>query len=273
MSRAPLDGVVLITGASSGLGAEFARQLAAEARVLILVARRRERLEALAADLRARHPSLRVVVELADLASPAEIEALVGRLDQAELAVDVLINNAGLLDEVGPFDGTRWERLDQMLQVNVVGFSHLMLRLVRPMVQRGRGAVLTVSSGFGLVFLPGFGAYSATKHYVTCLSETLRLEVGGAGVVVTQVCPGPVATEFLAAPTNRSGHDLPPWVSITPERCVRDALRGLRAGRALVVPTWWMWALLGLGRLSPRWVLRLVFRPIASYLRSAAATG
>jgi hypothetical protein len=272
MPRPPLDGTVLVTGASSGMGVEFARQVAPTARALVLVARRRERLEALRDELVAAHPRLRVEVEARDLTVSAEVDALVDSLDARGLQVDVLINNAGLLDELGLLDGSRWSGVDRMLQLNVVAFTHLVVRLYRPMVERGRGGILTVSSGFGLVALPGFAAYCGTKHYVTAFTEALRAESAGTGVVVTQACPGPVNTEFLDAPANRFGVGVPPWAMISAERCARWALGAFRSGRAMAVPTtWWIWLSIGSGRLSPRWVLRPVFALVARAMRRRAA--
>jgi short-subunit dehydrogenase len=265
----PLDGTILVTGASSGLGEAFARQLAPTARHLVLVARRAERLERLRQELVAAHPSLKVTVEVRDLARLEEVDALVGSLAEAGIGIDVLINNAGLGD-MGLLVGASWPKLEQMLRVNVLALTALTFHLYPPMVARGRGGVLNVSSGFGLVFFPGFAAYVGTKHYVTGFTDSLRIEAAGTGVVVSQVCPGPVTTEFEAGAETRLGAGVPPVLQISPDRCVRDALAGFRSGRALMVPGWLAWAGILLGRVTPRWLLRLVFAPLAWEMRRRA---
>ncbi|MEZ4235827.1 MAG: SDR family NAD(P)-dependent oxidoreductase [Myxococcota bacterium] len=273
MARPPLDGTILVTGASSGIGAAFARQLAPTARHLVLVARRAEALAALRDELVAAHPALRVTVAPCDLARPAELDALVAQLAADRVEVDVLVNNAGIGD-MGLLDGASRAKLDQMLQLNVLAVTQLTLHLYPGMVARGRGGVLFVSSGFGLVLFPGFAAYVGTKHYVTGFADSLRVEAAGTGVCVTQACPGPVRTGFEDGAENRLGQPIPPWIMITPECCARDTLSAFRAGRALVVPGWLAWFGISLGRLTPRWLLRLVFAPIAWEMRrrSRAAT-
>jgi uncharacterized protein len=269
VARPPLDGTILVTGASSGLGEAFARQLAPTAAHLVLVARRAERLERLRDELLAVRPSLAVTVEVRDLARVDEVDALVASLAAGGIEVDVLINNAGIGD-IGMFEGSSWPKLEQMVRVNVLALTALTLHLYPRMIARGRGGVLNVSSGFGLVFFPGFGAYVGTKHYVTGLTDSLRVEAAGTGVAVCQLCPGPVATEFEAGSDSRVGAGVPTFLQITAERCVRDALAGFRRGRALIVPGWLAWGGILLGRVTPRWLLRLVFTPIALEMRRRA---
>jgi short-subunit dehydrogenase len=265
--RATLDGTVaLVTGASSGIGAELARQLAPRARVLVVVARRKERLDALRAELLAAHPALRVETRACDVTDHAALDALVAEIDREHGGADVLINSAGLGD-FGVYDLVAWEKTARMIAVNVTALAYLTRRVVPGMVARRRGWVLNVSSGFGLQFLPGFAAYSATKHFVTAFTECLRLEVRGAGVVVTQVCPGPVATEFEELTADFDAPRLPRFVQISAQRCARVALRALAARRALVVPGFMFKVILALGALTPRAVRRLVFRPAASQIR------
>jgi hypothetical protein len=249
---------------------EFVRQLAPAAGRLILVARRREALEALRDEIAELRPDLPVIVEARDLTRPAEVEALLDRLRADEIAVDVLVNNAGSGD-AGFFEGSDWTKVERMLELNVVGFTHLLLRLYAGMVERKRGGVLLVSSGFGLVFLPLYGPYVGSKHYVTGLAESLRCESGFTGVAVTQVCPGPVDTPFHDLAGSRPGFATPPLLKISAERCVRQALRGFRRGRAMVVPTWWMWSAVTLGTLVPRPVLRWSYALAAAVLLRRSA--
>jgi uncharacterized protein len=136
------------------------------------------------------------------------------------------------------------------------------------MVRRGRGGILNVSSGFGMTFMPGMAAYIASKHYVTALTETLRLELGGTGVVVSQLCPGPVETEFQQVAGNPTGVDIPKFITIDPVRCARAGLRGFERNRAIIVPGFLPWILITMGRVSPRWLLRLTYFWIGGWLRS-----
>ncbi len=268
--RPPIAGsTTLVTGASSGIGAELARQLAPRVKKLVLVARRRERLDALAKELRAAHAALEVDVHACDLADRAALAALCDAL-VADGGVDILVNNAGLGD-IGMFDLSDWHKNEQMIEVNVRAPTYLSHRLIGPMLARGAGGILNVSSGFGLAFLPGFGVYAATKHYLTALSEVLRLELGPARVAVTQVCPGPVATEFEELAGNFTGQSAGP-VEISAEACARAALQAFERGRALVVPGAGIRTLMWLNAIAPRALKRLVFRPGASWMRGRQLT-
>ena len=120
------------------------------------------------------------------------------------------------------------------------------------MLARGRGGILNVSSGLGLTFMPGAAVYSGSKHYVSAFTESLRLELRGTGVVVSQLCPGPVATEFLDVAGNPVGRPVPRLLELSAEQCARVALRGFARGRALIVPGLVARILIGLGRITPR---------------------
>ena len=126
------------------------------------------------------------------------------------------------------------------------------------MVQRNRGGVLNISSGFGLAVMPMFAAYCATKHYVTGLTEALVADLGGTDVVATQVCPGPVRTEFEEVMGNQTGKKVPAFVEISAEQCARESVRGFDRGRALVVPGFIMKIVMIINELSPRLTRRLV---------------
>ncbi|WP_437677380.1 SDR family NAD(P)-dependent oxidoreductase [Sorangium sp. So ce131] len=263
----PIDrGVVLITGASSGIGRALAREVAARARALVLVARRQDRLEALRAELVAARPALTVLVYGCDVADRAAVDAMLRAAAVEVGEIDVLVNNAGSGD-LGVYDLSAWPRAEQMIALNVTALAYLTHRLVGPMVSRGRGAIANVSSGFGLTFGPGMAAYIGTKHFVTSFTEALRLDLAGTGVRVTQVCPGPVQTEFNEVAGNFTGLEPPALLSISPERCARALVRAIDRGRALVVPGVVAWLVVHLGVLCPRWLLRLAYRPIARALR------
>lgn len=261
------DSVVLITGASSGLGAEFARQLAPRVRALVLLARRSDRLEALTTELRARRPELVVRTAACDITDRAALDAALEAAQADVGPIDVLINNAGLGD-FGVYDLCAWDKTARMIDVNVVALAYLTRKLLAPMVTRGRGAILNVSSGYGLQFMPGFAAYIGTKHFVTAFTESLRLDLIGTGVTVTQLCPGPVTTEFESNAVEFDAPTVPAWLQITPQACVTAALRGLERGRAMVVPGVLMKTLLGLGALSPRALRRLVYAPLGPRIRA-----
>ncbi|WP_437654270.1 SDR family NAD(P)-dependent oxidoreductase [Sorangium sp. So ce1182] len=265
--ESPIDsGVVLITGASSGIGRALAHELAGRARALVLVARRKDRLEALRAELAAARPALAVLVFGCDVTDRAAVDAMLGAVADEVGHVDVLVNNAGFGD-IGAFDLSEWSRTEQMIALNVTSLAYLAHRLVGPMVSRGRGAIANVSSGFGLTFGPGMASYIGTKHFVTSFTEALRLDLAGTGVRVTQVCPGPVQTEFNETAGNFTDLEPPALLSISPERCARSLVRAIDRDRALVVPGVVAWLVVYLGVLCPRWLLRLVYRPIARALR------
>ena len=264
------DSTVLITGASSGIGRSLARLIAPRARVLALVARRHDRLEALRDELVAAHPKLSVKLLPCDLADVAQTERLVDAIATQVGTVDVLINNAGVGD-FGVFDRVSWSRTQEMIALNVTSLVLLTHRLVPAMVARGHGGVLNVSSGYGLGFTPGFAAYIGSKHFVTGFTEGLRLDLTGTGVVVTQVCPGPVKTEFADRVGYPGGKDLVPgFVYQREEDCAQEALDGFLDERALVITGWVMkvaWFFMGL---TPRFIQRAVQLGFARMVRQQA---
>jgi short-subunit dehydrogenase len=264
--RPPLEGVVLVTGASSGIGRALAREVAPRCSALVLVARRKNELEALADELRTRHPKLRVLVAPCDLNDRPQIDEMLLDVQREFGVVDVLVNNAGFGD-MSLFDLSDWDRNQRMMDLNVTALTYLTHRLVGPMVARGRGGILNISSGFGLAFLPGFATYIATKHYVTGFTEALRLDLTGTGVVVTQSCPGPVATEFASHTGNFTGQEIPALLEISAEQCARESLHAFELDRALVVPGLVAWVLMFLNDLTPRPIRRLLMAQAAPHLR------
>jgi short-subunit dehydrogenase len=192
----------LVTGASSGLGADFARELAARGCRLVLAARREERLRALAEELRAAH-GVEARVEAVDLADGAAREALQARLLAAGLEVDVLVNNAGF-GVFGEFLAIPWERERQMLELDVVALVHLTKLFAPGMVARGRGWILQVASIGAYQPTPTYASYSAAKAFVLSFGEALAFELRRTGVRVTVVSPGVTATEFLQVAGQRT---------------------------------------------------------------------
>jgi uncharacterized protein len=266
-----LDGsTVLLTGASSGIGREMALLLAPRVGVLALVARRVDRLEALRAQLTAANPKLTVHLLPCDLSDPAATAQLADTVAAQLGHVDVLINNAGVGD-YGLYDQVPWARIEKMLALNVTSVALLTHRLVPAMVKKGHGGVLNISSGFGIGFSPGFAGYVGTKHFVTGFTESLRLDLTGTGVVVSQVCPGPVATEFAEVVAYPDGRDPAPAFSyISAAACARAALSGFERDRALILPGLIMKLLYLVMMMSPRFMKRLVQKGIAKKIRAKA---
>jgi short-subunit dehydrogenase len=154
--------------------------------------------------------------------------------------------------------------------------AYLTHRLVPAMIKRGRGGVLNVSSGYGLVFGPSMAGYIGTKHFVTGFTEGLRLDLTGTGVGVTQVLPGPTRTEFSQAmakvsATTQRVH-IPEFIRCTAEHCARVAIQGLRNGRARVIPGFWMNVLLRTSKFLPLWLVRWVMSGRAENFRESQAS-
>jgi short-subunit dehydrogenase len=227
----------LITGASAGIGREFARQLAGAARSLILVARREQRLKELRNELQQKNPNLSLSIRKIDLADLAQLKELQAWLDREGIDVDLLINNAGLGDS-GAFVTSDPIRNEQMILVNIVALTALTRHLLPRMIARQRGGILNVSSSAGFLPVPDFAVYAATKAYVTSFSEALRAELRGTGISVCSLCPGPVHTEFQEIARRPSGEPDtgPEFVFVPVEQVVGDALGVLEADRPLVVP-------------------------------------
>lgn len=248
----------LITGASAGLGAEFARQLAPRCRTLILVARRGDRLASLAAELLAACPGLTVFPYEADLTDEARIDALVRWLDESGLEVDFLVNNAGLGDH-GRFVDGDWDRVRSMIALNVTALTKLTFLLLPRLVERPRAAILNVSSVASLIPLPQLAVYAATKAFVTSLSEALRAELRGTRVSVTALCPGPVETEFGSVARRLGQEDemiSPDFFKVPAAQVVREAIKGAERDRARVIPGLLVAVVMTLAASLPLFLLR-----------------
>lgn len=227
--------IALVTGASSGIGAEIARGLAARGHAIGLIARRQERLVELAAKLTeaygvAAHPFA------ADLSSAGGRDDVAGRIAAAELEVGVLVNNAGFGD-AGDFHNTDRERNLRMIELNCAALTDLQGRYLPPMVERGEGAVINIASMAAFQPLPSNAVYAATKAFVLSLSEAVHTEVKSRGVTVTAVCPGPVKTEFLEE-AGMSGADerTPGFVWTDVEDVAKAAVQAAESGKRVVVP-------------------------------------
>ena len=227
----------MITGASAGIGKELACQLAPDAHALVLVARRIERIDALKADLLREHPKLSVFTYGLDLADESATDDFLRWLNENNLRVNLLINNAGLGDH-GEFEKADWAKTRRMLDVNITALTKLTHHLLPMLRSFEHAAILNVSSIASFVPIPDMAVYAATKAYVTSFSESLRAELRGTGVSVTALCPGPVETEFGKVAKRDSGGDVvaPEFFKVPVEQVAHEALRAVAHDRARVVP-------------------------------------
>ena len=229
---------VMITGASGGIGEEFARQLVRSCDQMILIARREERLLQLASDLKAINPHLDVLHFTVDLVSRQLRAEFIDLLQDHGAKPDLLINNAGMGD-FGEFAEANWPKLERMIELNVTALSHLTQAVLPDMISRGGGDILNVSSLASILPIPDFAVYAATKSYVTSFSEALRMELKGHNINVLALCPGPVHTGFGSVAMRGDQANKIPGKEFfyTPkEQVVREALVGLDHQRARVYP-------------------------------------
>lgn len=252
---APLTGVALVTGASSGIGAAFGRRLAAEGRNLVIVARDVERLEATAAELRDRY-LVDVEVLPADLATDAGCAAVMARIADSSSPVDTLINNAGIGLYRG-FGNASLDEEERLLDLNVRAVLRLTHAAVAAMRPRDRGEIVNISSVAG--FMPRGAAvtYAASKAWVTSFTEGVALTLRGTDVRVGVICPGFTRTEVHERAGTDMGH-LPSWLWLAADAVVAEGLAELRGGKPLSVPTTRYKALVQLARYAPRPLLRRV---------------
>lgn len=262
----------LVTGASAGLGEEFARQLVARGvKRVALTARRADRLEQLRSELVG--AALQVDCFPADLAHEDAVTHLITDLEAAGFAPDVLINNAGFGD-VGNFEDAEPAKLESMLAVNVVALTRLSRWAVPGMVQRRRGWICNVGSSAGMLPLPQFAVYAATKAYVNSFSEALRLELRATGVKVLALCPGPVETEFgqvASRPDGKRKFSVPAALAVSKQDVVRQTLDAMAAGRARLIPGLAVRFPILLAESTPRWLMRPLFNLVSAKFRPEAA--
>lgn len=246
----------LVTGASSGIGEEFARQLAARGMHLVLVARSAGKLQALADELSARH-GIRVQVIPGDLGKPGAARQLLEACQSRGLHVDLLANNAGC-GTFGAFETISPERDNEMIQLNCVALCDMAHAFIPPMLAKGEGAIINTASSAGFQPTPWFAAYGATKAFALSLSESLWALYRRRGIRVTAVCPGPVATGFFAA-TQSNIQDVKLFQhTLTAERVVREGLRAMERRRPTIVNGRLNWLQAFSARLGPRWLTAIV---------------
>lgn len=227
------DSIALVTGASSGIGEQFARQLSEMGHRIALVARREDRLSQLAQELGGEE---RAIVIGSDLAVPEQRDQLAARLEELGAHVEILVNCAGY-GIYKAFAEAGREAEVQQVRVLVEAVVDLTARYLPGMKQRGRGAIINVSSTAGFQALPFNAAYSAAKSYVLLLSEAMHVEAKEHGVTVTAVCPGPVPSGFQdASDASYFAERLPKFTFVSPERVAHDALRAAAQGHISVIP-------------------------------------
>jgi short-subunit dehydrogenase len=250
MSKTTSRPLALVTGASSGIGTELARELARHGHDLVLTARGIPPMEALAEELRSEGAAVTVIG--ADLAQPGAAAALAGEIEARGFAVDVLINNAGL-GAAGRFDRIDPGRIGEILQVNIVALTELTRLLLPGMIARGHGRIMLVASVAGFQPGPRMAAYFASKAYVLSLGEALSYELRRTGITVTTVCPGATATRFFdVAGANHSVMATRLRRMMPADRVARLAYRALAAGRRVVITGTMNRLLAAGGRYAPR---------------------
>ena len=259
--------VALVTGASAGIGAALAREAAHDGHDLVLVARRRESMEVLAAELKSTGAEITIIP--ADLGKAGAAAALMETVEQRGIAIDTLINNAGLGD-TGRFDKEAPERILSMLQVNVVALTEL-TRLVLPqMVARKRGKVMLLASLAAFQPGPGMAVYYATKSYVLSFGRAIGHELRGTGITVTTLCPGPTTSEF-AQIANMQGAALfeGPMPVMTAAEVARQGYAALKAGRPEIITG----LVNKITAMSTRFAPTAILLMIAGHLNSGGSAG
>ena len=254
-SKTELTETALITGASSGIGEALARRFAKDGYQLVLVARSADKLEALADELH----GVKVSVMPADLSLPDAARSLAAACRRKRMAVDVLVNNAGVLEQ-GPFAGMKAQRHQQLIDLNVSGLTAMLAQFLPAMIERGRGRVLNVASIAAFQPVPTLATYAATKALVLSLTESLAEELKGSGVTITALCPGITDTGMLssAAQANSQLAKLPGFLVADVDKVAAEGYRACMRGAVIKVPGIVNLAATMAGRATPKWLLRRI---------------
>jgi uncharacterized protein len=256
-------GTALITGASSGIGEALAKRFAQDGHGLVLVARNTAKLEALAASLSAEY-GIKVWVQAADLARPASAQALATALRRKRIAIDVLVNNAGVLQQ-GAFVSTPPRRHQEMIDLNVAGLTAMLAQFLPPMCKRGHGRVLNVASIAAFQPIPRLATYAATKAFVLSMTESLAEELKECGVTITALCPGITATRMLSSATEANARlaKLPGILIGDAEMVADEGYRACMQGEVIRIPGVVNQAVTLASRATPKWLLRRVVGKLA----------
>lgn len=251
-------GRVLITGASAGIGAELAREFAKHGHSLVLVARSKDKLTALAGELNAAHDTDALVI-VEDLSRKGCAQAIVDELADRGIEIDILVNNAGVLD-VGPFADTATDVYDNMVALNVAALTSLTSLLLPAMVGRKFGRILNVASLAAFQPLPSMAVYAATKAYVLSLTESLSEELRGTGVKITALCPGLTDTNMVGAIKAKSAtaQATPNMLISDPKDVAKQAYKATMSGQTILVPGIPNQIAAAWAQITPRWLTRTV---------------
>ena len=249
----------LITGASFGIGMESARVFAGEGYNLVLVARSADKLRQLASEFEKAHGT-RSLILAADLTEPGAPAYVLDQTTRADIQMDVLVNIAGF-GQYGMFAENDLEECLRQIQLNVTTLTHLTRLYLPAMIERKCGRILNVASTAAFQPGPLMAVYFATKAYVLSLSEALANELGGSGVTVTCLCPGPTATEFQKR-ANITGIRLTRYGCMDARTVAEDGYRALMAGKPMVISGFRNWLLAQSVRFSPRRLVTAVARKI-----------
>jgi uncharacterized protein len=244
----------LVTGASSGIGADLARDLAGRGHAVVLVARRADRLEALATELREAH-GVRAEALACDLTDSDAIAQLPGRIEALGLTVEILVNNAGY-GSAGQFVDLDVASETAMVRLNCEAVVALSGAYAPAFAQRRSGAILIVASSAGMQPIPGQATYGASKAFALSFAEALHTELSHLDVAVTALCPGPIDTEFAQrAGLTEAFEGVPAFARVSSAACARAGIDGLAANKRVVVPGLPIRAMAVAGRHTPRAVL------------------
>jgi short-subunit dehydrogenase len=241
------DRYALVTGASSGIGYELAKLLAADGKNLVITARNKEALERIKTELESMYGvSARVLVK--DLSVPGAPQEIYSELEKEGTDVDVLVNNAGF-GLYGEFSGTDLEKELTMVQVNITATTCLTKLFLKNMLASKSGKILVVGSSLGFIPVPLFSVYASSKAYLLHFSEALACELEGSGVSVTCLCPPPTKTAFWAD----MAHSKSAGMKMLSAGAVAEAgYRALKKGKIIVAPGWLVKSMLLLTRIAPR---------------------
>lgn len=232
----PGPNLALVTGASSGIGAEIARQLATQKTNLVLTARRLDRLESLAAEVTSKH-GIQATIIAADLNTTDGANQLIAELNTKSLSITHLINNAGF-GYYGPFLDQSPADIDAMLEVDIRAVTILCQKLGQQMADRGGGKILNIASFAALAPIPRYTVYSGAKAYIVAFSQALRHELKNKKVTVSVLCPGFTKTEFHEVSRHKKT-SLMRSTELSVEQVARAGLRGLQRNQFLIIPGWW----------------------------------
>jgi len=257
-SGKPHIDTVLITGASSGIGEALARRFAKAGHPLVLVARSKSKLDALAKSLAVEY-DLRVWVRTADLARPGAAHALGAELKHKRIRVDVLVNNAGVMHQ-GTFTSMSARQHRQLIDLNVAGLTGMLVEFLPPMCARGHGRVLNVASIAAFQPVPRLATYAATKAFVLSLTESLAEELRNSGVTVTALCPGITDTHMLTSAIKANGRlsKLPGLLVGSAAEVAEAGYRACMRGVVVAVPGAVNQAMTLASRAAPGWLVRRV---------------